>query len=112
LLTFVAAMILTPSSAFKTANVDWTLGVFLFPFFVAAGFLEKWLFYGKHDAGEVDPFYVRAWLGTISSAICLPLCWLFRPSFADLFFTAFSFNAGPVLAAYLYRRPKTAKAAG
>ena len=84
-------------------NADWVAGLIVFPVTLMAGLCSAWLYYGRHEAGSIDPFYIRAWWGFISGLVSLPVCLLFRPSIAALAFCFLTFGAGPVAGFHLFR---------
>jgi len=99
-----ALFLFLPESVIQKTNVSWTFGFFLFPVSFVCGLISAWMYYRNNDSYSIDPFYIRALWAVIGGMIALPICLVFRPSFAHLAFILLTFGGGPVAAFHVYRR--------
>lgn len=99
----LGVLLLGPDAWFAKTNVDWSLGIFLFPVWIFCGLISACLFYRDHDDVAIDPCYFRSLWAVIGGVVCWPICLLFRPSVADIAFVFLTFGLGPVVGFHIYR---------
>ena len=100
----LAVLLLPSDNCLRGNEVDWTMGLILFPVTLAAGLCSAWLYYRRHEITSIDPFSIRAWWSLISGLVALPVCLVFRPSVAPFAFAMLMFGAGPVAGFHIWCR--------